>query len=219
MQILRRIVLAGGLLAGLLVPFCQPAQAQKLRDSGHCVLKNLQAHRELYNGECRISQEKTDYGVLMTFKMGEAQSFKIACDKNGRNCMTGPTNVQMQDRGNGSASFRWEAFQLDVDADQQAPAQSQQAQAQKLRDSGRCVLKNLQARRELYNGDCRISQENTSTGVLMTFKMGEAQSFKVACDKNGRNCMTGPTPVQMRDRGNGSASFRWETFQLDVDAN
>jgi hypothetical protein len=31
--------------------------------------------------------------------------------------------------------------------------------------------------------------------------------------------MTGSTPVQMRDRGNGSASFRWETFQLDVDAD
>jgi hypothetical protein len=215
MKMFRFVVLAGALL----VPFCLQAQAQKLRDSGTCVLRNTQVQRELYNGDCRITQQNTDHGVLMTFKMGDAQSFKIACDKNGRNCMTGSAPVQMRDRGNGSASFRWETFQLDVNADPLAPAQSQQSQALKLRDSGRCVLKNLQVQRELYNGDCRITQQNTDYGVLMTFKMGDAQSFKIACDKNGRNCMTGSTPVQMRDRGNGSASFRWETFQLDVDAN
>lgn len=212
MNVFRSVVLAGGLLAGLLGPFCQQAQAQKLRDSGHCVLNNVQAHRELYNGDCRITQENTDYGVVMSIKMGDAQSFKFACDKNGRNCMTGPTRVQMQDRGNGSATFRWEAFKLDVNA-------HQQAQVQKLRDSGRCVLRNLRARRELYSGECRITQENTDNGVVMSIKMGEAQSFKFACDKNGRNCMTGPTKAQMQDRGNGSASFRWESFQLDVDAN
>jgi hypothetical protein len=117
MKTFRSVVLAGCLLAGLLVPLCQQAQAQKLRDSGHCVLKNVKVHRELYNGECRITQEQTDYGVTMSIKMGEAQAMKFACDKNGRNCMTGPTEVQMQDRGNGSATFRWEDFQLDVDAD------------------------------------------------------------------------------------------------------
>jgi len=53
----------------------------------------------------------------------------------------------------------------------------------------------------------------------MTIKMGEAQSFKFACDKQGGNCMHGPAKVQMRDRGNGSATFKWETFRLDVDAD
>jgi hypothetical protein len=211
MSAFHRVVLAGGLVAGLLGPFCQQAEAQGLRDSGHCVLRNVQVNRQLYSGDCQIAQEKTNYGVVMSIKLGEAQAFKFACDKNGRNCMTGPTEVRLQDRGNGSATFRWETFQLDVDA-------SPQAQPQQLRDSGHCVLRNVQANRQLYSGGCQITQDKTDYGVIMSIKLGEAQAFKFACDKNGRNCMTGPTEVRLQDRGNGSATFRWETFQLDVNA-
>jgi hypothetical protein len=171
----------------------------------------------LYDGDCRITQESTDYGVVMTIKMGEAQSFKFACDKQGRNCQYGRSKAQLRDRGNGSATFRWETFQLDVDADE--PDSRAPSQAQRLRDTGQCVLRNTNAGRTLYDGDCRITQESTDYGVVMTIKMGEAQAFKFACDKQGRNCQTGPTKVQLRDRGNGSATFRWETFQLDVDAD
>jgi hypothetical protein len=54
--------------------------------------------------------------------------------------------------------------------------------------------------------------------VLITVRMGKAEPFKFACRSNG-SCLTGPTEVRMRDRGNGEASFRWEDFRLDVEAD
>jgi hypothetical protein len=38
--------------------------AQKLRDTGHCVLKNVKVGKELYNGDCRITQEEKEYASL-----------------------------------------------------------------------------------------------------------------------------------------------------------
>jgi hypothetical protein len=49
--------------------------------------------------------------------------------------------------------------------------------------------------------------------------MGAAEPWKVACQRDGSSCMTGPTKVRMRDRGNGEASFRWEDYRLDVEAD
>lgn len=112
-----RVVLSICLAAGLLAASPVPSQAQRLRDTGQCVLRNTNAGRTLYDGDCRITQESTRNGVVMTIKMGEAQSFKFTCDQQGRNCQYGQSRAQLRDRGNGSATFRWETFQLDVDAD------------------------------------------------------------------------------------------------------
>ena len=75
----------------------------------------------IYNGECRITQESTDYGAVITVRMGKAEPFKFACQRDGSSCMHGPNKVRMRDRGNGEASFRWKegrnAFRLDVEAD------------------------------------------------------------------------------------------------------
>jgi hypothetical protein len=49
--------------------------------------------------------------------------------------------------------------------------------------------------------------------------MGKAEPWKVACQRDGTSCMNGPNEVRMRDRGNGEASFRWQDFRLDVEAD
>jgi hypothetical protein len=213
------VALAGCLLAFVSTTHSLPAQAQKLRDTGYCKLQNVKVGKTIYQGDCRITQEEKDFGPLITVKLGEAQSMKFACQRNG-SCLTGPTNVQLRDRGNGTATFRWEDFQLDVDADKggQAAAQPLPGQPPKLRDTGYCVLENVKVGKRIYQGDCRITQEEKDYGPLITVKLGEAQAFKFACQRNG-SCLTGPTDVQLRDRGNGSATFRWEDFRLDVDAD
>lgn len=97
------------------------AQAQKLRDTGVCHLANITAQKVIYNGECKITQEAKDYGPLITIKMGSAEPFKFACQRDGKCMVNGPTEGRMRDRGQGEASFRWkegnQVFRLDVEAD------------------------------------------------------------------------------------------------------
>jgi hypothetical protein len=98
------------------------AEAQKLRDTGFCHMANISAQKVLYNGECKITQEATQYGVTIKIRMGTAEPWLVACQSDGSSCMHGPTEVRMRDRGNGEASFRWreddgQAFRLDVEAD------------------------------------------------------------------------------------------------------
>ncbi|GMU73677.1 MAG: hypothetical protein HS109_08870 [Burkholderiales bacterium] len=97
------------------------ALAQKLRDTGLCHLANVNAQKVIYNGQCKITQESTQYGFVITVRMGNAEPWKVACQRDGSSCMHGPTEVRMRDRGNGEASFRWQeggqAFRLDVEAD------------------------------------------------------------------------------------------------------
>jgi hypothetical protein len=98
-------------------------------------------------------------------------------------------------------------------------AYSDAAHAQKLRETGFCHLANIKAQKVIYNGECKITQEPMKTGaVLITIRMGSADPFKFACRPDG-SCLTGPTDVRMRDRGNGEASFRWQDFRLDVEAD
>ena len=92
---MRFAVLSGCVLAGLLTVGAVPSQAQKLRDSGQCVLKNTEGRRTLYEGDCRISQQDSGGSVIMHIKLGEAQSLKLACDQRGRNCMSGPSKSNL----------------------------------------------------------------------------------------------------------------------------
>lgn len=213
------VALASCLLALVSTIQSLPAQAQKLRDTGYCTLKNVKVGKTIYQGNCRITQEEMDRGPLITVKLGEAQSFKFACQRNG-SCVTGPTDVRLRDRGNGSATFWWEDFQLDIDADggSQATAQPLPAQPPKLRDTGYCVLENVKVGKRIYQGDCRITQEEKDYGALITVRMGNADPVKFGCQRNG-SCQMGPTDVRINDRGNGTATFRWEDFRLDVDAD
>jgi hypothetical protein len=100
----------------------ETAQAQKLRDTGVCHLANITAQKVIYNGECKITQETTQYTpILITIKMGSAEPFKFACQRDGKCMVNGPHEGRMRDRGQGEASFRWkegnQAFRLDVEAD------------------------------------------------------------------------------------------------------
>lgn len=115
MKKFRAVVLAGCVLASLSMIQAPAAQAQKLRESGYCTLKNTKANKVIYKGDCRITQETTDYGALISVRMGSAEPMKFGCQRNG-SCQNGPTSVRMRDRGNGTATFRWETFRLDVDA-------------------------------------------------------------------------------------------------------
>lgn len=66
------VVLAGFVLGCLSLSNPVPAQAQKLRDTGHTVLENVKVRKVLYEGDCRITQESKDYCALITVKLGEA---------------------------------------------------------------------------------------------------------------------------------------------------
>jgi hypothetical protein len=70
----------------------------------------------------------------------------------------------------------------------------------------------------IYNGACKITQEAKDYGALIAVRMGGADPMLFACRRDG-SCMTGPTEVRMRDRGNGEASFRWEDFRLNIEAD
>jgi hypothetical protein len=117
MRITPASITACALGTALVTAHSESAYAQKLRDTGHCHLANIKAQKVIYNGECKITQERLETGsVLITVRMGNAEPFKFACRSNG-SCLTGPTEVRMRDRGNGEASFRWQDFRLDVEAD------------------------------------------------------------------------------------------------------
>lgn len=96
------------------------------------------------------------------------------------------------------------------------------AQAQKIRETGVCHLANTTAKKVLYNGECKITQESKDYGALITIRMGKAEPFKFGCSSDG-SCQRAGTKVRMRDRGNGEASFRWQegkqAFRLDVEAD
>jgi hypothetical protein len=117
MRIHTALITACALGTALIAAHSETALAQKLRDTGHCHMANIKAQKVIYNGQCRITQESTNYGFVITIKMGAAEPWKVACQRDGSSCMTGPTKVRMRDRGNGEASFRWEDYRLDVEAD------------------------------------------------------------------------------------------------------
>jgi hypothetical protein len=96
---------------------------------------------------------------------------------------------------------------------------SESSNAAKVRDTGFCHLANTKVNKVIYNGECKITQESKDYGALISIRMGSAEPMKFACERDGKTCMTGPTKVRMRDRGNGEASFRWEDFRLDVEAD
>jgi hypothetical protein len=111
------LITACALGAVLIASHSDAAHAAKIRDTGFCHLANIKAQKVIYNGPCKITQEDTKYGVTMKIKMGDAEPFLVACQRDGKHCMTGPTEVRLRDRGNGEASFRWQDFRLDVEAD------------------------------------------------------------------------------------------------------
>lgn len=116
-NIARTLTTACFVAAAVLAGQSGTAEAGKLRDTGVCKLKNTKADKVIYNGECRITQEQTEYSTVITVKLGEAQAFKFGCQPNGKCMVNGPTEGSIQDRGNGNATFRWEDFRLDVNAD------------------------------------------------------------------------------------------------------
>jgi len=95
-----------------------------------------------------------------------------------------------------------------------APAFSGEA----LRDTGECKLVNTKVDKVIYDGECRIKQEDTHSGnTLYTIKMGDAEPFLVACPKNTpTKCQHGPEDTTLEQHGS-KATFKWGDFKLKVD--
>jgi hypothetical protein len=97
-----------------------------------------------------------------------------------------------------------------------APAFSADA----LRDTGTCKLVNTDADKVIYDGDCRIKQENLeSSGVRSTrytIKLGSAEPFLFACPKSTpTKCQHGPEDTKLQQHGS-KATFKWGDFKLVV---
>jgi hypothetical protein len=104
-------------LAGLLA--ATPAfSADALRDTGTCKLVNTNADKVIYDGDCRIKQENTDYGsTLYTITLGSADPFLFACPKKTpTKCQHGPEDTRLEQRGS-KATFQWGDFKLRVNPD------------------------------------------------------------------------------------------------------
>ena len=98
-----------------------------------------------------------------------------------------------------------------------APAFSGEA----LRDTGTCKLVNTDVDKVIYDGECRIKQEDKrSSGVTMTLykiTLGEAEPFLFACPKNTpTKCQHGPEDTTLEQHGS-KATFKWGDFKLKVD--
>jgi hypothetical protein len=82
---------------------------------------------------------------------------------------------------------------------------------------GKCKLTNIAVDKVIYDGDCKIHQEENKYGTVISVKLGNAESFKFA--GKGENWMHGPENVHFRDLGNGGAIFKWANFALSVAAD
>jgi hypothetical protein len=87
----------------------------KGRTSGHCKLANVDAGKELYNGNCTIKEKIDGSSILYDIKMGSAESFLFATS-DGVHWMHGPEEVKFRDRGD-SGVFKWGDFRLEVHED------------------------------------------------------------------------------------------------------
>jgi hypothetical protein len=115
---MKKLAIMGScVLAGLLV--AAPAfSSNALRDTGSCKLVNTKVDKVIYDGECRIKQEDTDYGsTLYTIKLGQAEPFLFACSKKTpTKCQHGPEDTTLEQHGS-KATFKWGDFKLKVDPD------------------------------------------------------------------------------------------------------
>jgi hypothetical protein len=86
------------------------------RTEGYCKLANLDYGREIYNGPCSIKETINEYGFVFEIRMGNAEPFLFACNKEHTTCQHGPDPVKFSDRGD-SGVFRWDDFRLEVHQD------------------------------------------------------------------------------------------------------
>ena len=110
----------------------ESAQAgQSAQADGQCQLINTQQGRDLYSGDCTITETVKNNGQMTVWdiRMGSAESFLFACQPNG-DCMHGPDEVTFKDHGN-SASFRWSNFRLEVQQEMGAPSSAQRTGTRK----------------------------------------------------------------------------------------
>lgn len=84
----------------------------------------------------------------------------------------------------------------------------------KVGETAQCKLTNVAEDAVLYDGECRVSEEITSTSTIYTVNMGSAEPFMFA-SSDGKQWMHGPEEVDFRDLGKG-AIFKWSDFALAI---
>ena len=142
----------------------ESAQAgQSAQADGQCQLINTQQGRDLYSGDCTITETVKNNGQMTVWdiRMGSAESFLFACQPNG-DCMHGPDEVTFKDHGN-SASFRWSNFRLEVQQETGAPsgrnAQGRASQSSEVSDAAESACMSAVNR----NYDGRIKHLNVAS--------------------------------------------------------
>ncbi len=84
----------------------------------------------------------------------------------------------------------------------------------KVGETAQCKLTNVAEGIVLYDGECRVTEEITSTSTIFTINMGSAEPFMFA-SSDGKRWMHGPEEVEFRDLGKGGI-FKWANFALAV---
>lgn len=95
-----------------------------------------------------------------------------------------------------------------------ALASTASAAGLKVGETADCKLTNVAEDVVLYDGECRVTEEITSTSTIYTVNMGSAEPFMFA-SPDGKQWMHGPDEVEFRDLGKG-AIFKWSDFALAI---
>ena len=82
-------------------------------------------------------------------------------------------------------------------------------------ETATCKLTNVSAGKALYEGKCRVTQEQRGENTIFTIKMGSSEPFMFAGQRGSTAWMHGPEDTHFTDLPNG-AIFKWGDFALVV---
>ncbi len=112
---MRKSNLTLGYAAAIVLAFTSTSTFAAHAD-GKCKLTNVAVDKSIYDGDCQIHQEETEYGTVISVKLGDAEPLLFA--GKGDTWMHGPEAVQFRDLGKGAAIFKWGDFALSAVAEQ-----------------------------------------------------------------------------------------------------
>ncbi len=87
--------------------------------------------------------------------------------------------------------------------------------AMAISETATCKLTNVAAGKALYEGKCRVTQEETKYNTVFTIKMGSAEPFLFAGKRGSTAWMHGAEETHFTDLPNGGI-FKWGDFALVV---
>ncbi len=102
-----------------------------------------------------------------------------------------------------------------TDVSQPYPSNSSSQPMGAVSETATCKLTNVAAGKTLYDGSCRITQEETKYNTVYTVKMGSGESFMFAGQKGSTAWMHGAESTHFTDLPTGGI-FKWSDFALVV---